>query len=103
MTRRLVVSTPASHDPNDIVSFVLEDSGPNRAKRVLDGFRTALEKRISNPSLGHRREDLTVSQVLFFRVWSWFVIYRFDEKSLEVARVLHAARDIGTVLQDEPF
>ena len=101
MTRRSVLSTPASHDLDDIVSFVLENSGTERAERVLEGFYTAFEKLASNPGLGHRREDLTASHVLFYRVWSWFVIFRFDEKSLDVARVVHASRDIETLLQDE--
>lgn len=103
MTRRLVLSTPASHDLNEIVGFVLENSGPERAEHVLKGFFTAFEKLVANPGLGHRREDLADSPVLFFRVWSWFVIFRHDEKSLDIARVVHAARDIETLLQDEPL
>lgn len=103
MTRRLVVSVPASGDLSEILSFVLENSGVERATHVLAGFVAAFEKLASNPGLGHRRDDLAGSPIRFYRVWSWFVVFRFDEESLEVARVLHAARDIETLLRDEPL
>lgn len=103
MTRRLILASPASRDIDELLEYVLENSGSQRTEHVLDGLNAAFDKLASNPGLGHRRDDLTASPYLFYRVWSWFVVYRFDESSLEVARVLHATRDIESVLRNEPL
>ena len=101
MSRRFILSSPATHDLDEILSYVLEHSGEQRAEHVAERFNEAFQKLADNPGLGHRREDLTPSPVLFFSVWSWLVIYKADTKSLEVARVVHAARDVETLLREE--
>lgn len=102
MSRRFVLSTPAFQDLDQILSYVLEKSGPRRAKYVAARFEEAFQKLADSPNAGPRREDLTPSPVLFFTVWSWYVIYRSDKKPLEIARVIHGARDVETLLSDEP-
>jgi len=82
---------------------VLENSGEQRAEHVAERLFEAFRSIADNPGLGHRREDLTPSDVLFFSVWSWLVIYKPDRTPLEVARVVHAARDVETLLRDESF
>lgn len=72
------------------------------AERVAKQFQLALRRLSENPSLGHRREDLTTSGVLFYPVWSWLVIYTPDTKPLEIVRVLHAARDVEAIFADQP-
>lgn len=101
MTRRFILSSPASQDLDEILSYVLQHSGPTRVEHVLDGFQHAFDSLRENPILGHRREDLTTSAVMLYRVWSWFIIYRFDHSSLEVVRVIHSARDVKTLLMDD--
>lgn len=103
MTRRFILSSPASRDLDEVLSYVVEHSGPTRGQHVLGGFQAAFDKLRDNPNLGHRRDDLTDSPLLLYRVWSWFIIYRFDQNSLEVARVLHAARDVAALLKNETF
>jgi plasmid stabilization system protein ParE len=53
------------------------------------------------PTLGHRRHDLTSDpEVLFFCVRShYLVIYRKNSDPLQIARVLHGARDISAELE----
>jgi plasmid stabilization system protein ParE len=102
MSRRFILSSPASHDLDEILSYVLENIGEQRAEHVAERLYDAFQKLADNPGLGHRREDLTPSPVLFFSVWSWLVIYMADKKPLEVARVVHAARDVEALLRNEP-
>jgi plasmid stabilization system protein ParE len=101
MSRRFILSSPASHDLDEILSYVLENSSEQRAEHVAERLYEAFQKLADNPGLGHRREDLTMSSVLFFSVWSWLVVYKPDKKPLEVARVVHAARDIETLLRED--
>ncbi len=70
MSGRYVLSTPAANDLDEIVTYVLERDGPQRAEHVAERFHEVFERLASNPRLGHRREDLTPFPVLFFGVWS---------------------------------
>jgi len=100
MSSRFVLSTPASDDLEGILSYVLEESGAQRAQHVADHLREAFHRLTHAPGLGHRREDLTSAPVLFCAVWSYLVVYKPDTTPLEMVRVLHGARDVGTILAD---
>jgi len=102
MNRRFILSSPASQDLDEILTYVLENSGERRAQHVAGRLQEAFQTLADNPGLGHHREDLTPSSVLFFTVWSYFIIYKPDTKPLQVARVVHAARDVEALLRDEP-
>lgn len=101
MSRRYILSSPASHDLAEILTYVLENSGERRARHVAARLQEAFQKLADNPGLGHRRVDLTPSPVRFYTVWSYFIIYKPDTSPLQVARVIHAARDIETLLREE--
>lgn len=103
MSRRFILSSPASQDLDDLLDYVLENSGESRAQHVAERLQEAFQKLAENPGLGHRREDLTSSPVLFFAVWSYFIIYKQDMNPLQVARVVHAHRDVESLLRDEPI
>jgi hypothetical protein len=49
--------------------------------------------------VGHVREDLQDLPVKFWPVFFYLVIYKPHAKPLEVLRILHAARDIATILE----
>ena len=100
MTRRFVLSGPAAQDLDEILSYVLEQDGPQRAQHVADHLYTAFQKLAETPGLGHKREDLTSLPVLFWAEWSYLVIYKPDAKPLEIVRVLHGARDVETLLRE---
>jgi len=50
------------------------------------------------PGMGHRREDLTKQNVLFWPVHSYLVIYR-DSTPLLIVAVLHGKRNIKKLLK----
>ena len=95
---RFVLSGPASQDLDEILCYVLEQNGPERARHVADHLYEAFKKLADRPGLGHKREDLTAIPVLFWAVWSFLVIYKPDTTPLEIVRVLHGARDVGALL-----
>ena len=51
-----------------------------------------------NPGIGHLREELADRRHRFFLVYSYLMVYRFETKPLQVIRVLHAARDVQSIL-----
>jgi plasmid stabilization system protein ParE len=98
MRRGFILSGPATRDLDEIFSYVLEDSGADRAWGVVDELHKAFRKLAESPVLGHYREDLTSSPLLLWSVWSYLVIYKPDTKPLEIVRVLHGARDVEAIL-----
>ena len=63
---------------------------------MLDALDKALHRLAKNPGIGHFREDLTDRRHRFWLVYS--LVYRFEPKPLQVIRVLHAARDVQSIL-----
>jgi toxin ParE1/3/4 len=51
-----------------------------------------------NPGIGHTREELADRRHRFFLVYSYLIVYRFETQPLQVIRVLHAARDVQSIL-----
>ena len=92
------VFTPlAARDLNEIWDYLASDSIA-AADRVLDALEKALHELVKNPGKGHWREDLADRQHRFFLVYSYLIVYRPETKPLQVIRVLHASRDIQTLL-----
>jgi antitoxin ParD1/3/4/toxin ParE1/3/4 len=102
MSCRFILSEPASRDLDDILTYVLEQSGRKRSQHVAGRLSEAFLKLAETPGLGHRREDLTSLPLLFYPVWSYFIIYKPETKPLEVVRVIHGARDVEALLREEP-
>jgi plasmid stabilization system protein ParE len=97
---RFVLTPAARADIEEIFSFIFLDS-PAAAARVLSALRSAMRRLASNPNLGHLREDLADEPLLFWQVYSYLVIYRPQAEPLQVVRVLHASRDVRSLLKDE--
>jgi antitoxin ParD1/3/4/toxin ParE1/3/4 len=57
-----------------------------------------MRKLAERPGMGHLREDLADEPVRFWPVYSYLVIYRADARPLQIVRVLHASRDVRTLL-----
>ena len=84
----------------DIWNDLVERASLDVADHVLRDIEQAIEKLADPPGPGHKRTDLTKRDLLFYRVHSWLIIYRRDSVPLRVVRVLHAARDIGNLIDE---
>jgi plasmid stabilization system protein ParE len=65
----------------------------------LDALERALDKLAKNPGIGNLREELADRRHRFFLVYSYLIVSRFETKPLQVLRVLHAARDVESILR----
>ena len=51
------------------------------------------------PNIGHLRTDLTDEPLRFWCVYSYLIVYRPEQRPLEVIAVVHGARDVEKVLR----
>jgi plasmid stabilization system protein ParE len=62
----------------------------------------AMQKLAEMPGLGHLREDLADERLRFFNVKGYLIVYRPETQPLQVIHVIHAARDVRTILGFTP-
>lgn len=79
-------------------SYLAENVSFDVADKVIADLYVGMTKIGRLPKLGHERSDLTDDPVLFYRVHKYFIIYVPGVKPIGIARVLHAARDIASIL-----
>lgn len=102
--KRFILTPRAKQDINDIWNYIA-NGNVDAADRVLDALDNAMIKLAKNPGIGHRRDELTDKRHRFFLVYSYLIVYRHETKPLQIIRVLHAARDVQSILglaPDEP-
>ena len=91
------ISPRADTDINSIWNYVAQDN-PAAADRVEQEIQEAIEKLAKNPNFGHFRDDIAPRQYRFYRVFSYLIIYRIEEDTLIVVRVIHGARDLPKLI-----
>lgn len=93
---RFELARRALGDLEEILEFVSEDSF-TAADRLLEEFDRTFGQLAETPGMGHKREDLTHRNVLFWALHSYLIIYR-NSQPLRVVRVIHAKRDVKKLL-----
>jgi toxin ParE1/3/4 len=93
------LSPKAERDLDELADYIA-DRSPSAAvhevEKLLDKF--ALLGR--NPLLGEMRNDLS-RNLRGFVAGSFLILYTPTANGIEVARVVHAARDLGSFLRQE--
>ena len=90
----------AADDLFEIWSYIAKDSIES-ADRVEESIHTACEMLASRPLIGTIREDLTTLPVRFWFIppfRNYFIVYDPETVPLRIARVLHRARNIPSIL-----
>ena len=83
-------------DLQEIWEFVSEDSF-TAADRLIEDFYGAFQRLAAVPGMGHKRQDLTERDVLFWSLYSYLIIYK-SSQPLRVVRIIHAKRDVRKLL-----
>ena len=86
----------AAGDIREIWEFIAEDSFI-AADRLLEEFYRTFRKLADVPGMGHKREDLTQRDVLFWALYSYLIVYR-NSQPLRIVRIIHAKRDVKKLL-----
>jgi plasmid stabilization system protein ParE len=67
------------------------------AARVEKRIIAAFEELVRLPSIGHRRTDLRQSQLRFYKVFDYLIVFR-REPRVVILRVVHGKRDVERLL-----
>ena len=93
----------AEDDLEEILEYVLEQSGPNRAQHVHARFVEAFEHLAEMPGSGWQRGEITGDRIRWWRVFSWIVLYDWEISPVTILRVIHTARALDRILDPDGF
>jgi toxin ParE1/3/4 len=89
----------AEHDLDEIADY-LADRNPSAAVREIEALLERFTRLANQPLLGQLREDLPRCPRAFCS-GNYLILYRPTSTGIEVARVVHAARDLAPLLRHE--
>ena len=105
--RRRVERRPRARlDVLEQAIYLGEEATEEVALRFIDAVDAALRSLADTPEIGRLREFRS-ARLAGLRSWpvpgfpKHLIFYRADEDLVEVVRVLHGARDLALVLEDE--
>jgi toxin ParE1/3/4 len=96
--KRYRLDPSADFDLVSIRTFIARDN-PRAAVRMVSEFKKRFRMLAAQPSMGERRPDLA-PDLRSFSVGSYVILYRPTKAGVEVARVIHGARDVRAQLGD---
>ena len=97
---KIVLAPSAKAELAEIWSFIAIDDS-NAADRALERIVAGLERLSSFPLAGRRRDELSPGLRSYFIRPRHTVFYRVRDDILEVAHVLHHARDLSRFFSDQ--
>jgi plasmid stabilization system protein ParE len=89
----------AVEDIEELLAYIAQDSRP-AAERVHGHLLAAFRRIGEQPELGHYREDLAAKPLRFWRVHSYLIVYRPEQRPVQIIRVLSGFRDIPNLLPE---
>jgi toxin ParE1/3/4 len=95
----VVVRPRALADLAEIWAFIADDS-PDQADAFVDLVDSKFQALSRRPGLGRRRPELS-SDIRSFAVGRYVVFYLPLYRGIEVVRVLHGARDMESIFENE--
>lgn len=96
-----VLSPEAVDDLHTFWNFIAADS-EQAADRMIDELFDAFTGLARWPHKGHRRPDVTRRDVLFWPEGDFLIVYRPSREPLQIAAILHGARDIPRIVEAIP-
>jgi toxin ParE1/3/4 len=96
------LSGPAKDDVWEIWGYLADHATLDVADQVAMELHKAMEKLAEVPGVGHLRTDLADKLLRFWCVRSYLIVYVAESSPLEVVRVLHGARDVRALLEEDP-
>lgn len=86
-------------DMDTISLYLLEKEGVETADRIVTELFKGFYKLADIPNIGHRRPDLTSTKVLFYRIFSYLVVYEPGSNPLQILGILHGKRNVARILR----
>jgi plasmid stabilization system protein ParE len=83
----------------EIWDYICRDSR-EAADRVESELLEKCASLARMPGQGHRRQDYTSADVLFFPVYSYLIAYRPTTKPLQILAIIHGSRKVDRILKE---
>jgi toxin ParE1/3/4 len=99
MARRYEITPPANRDLEDILRYVAENSGFDRADDFLLQFTAKLRQIAAFPNMGKPRQEWGVNYRSLL-LNNYLIIYRVTDGVVEILRVMSGYRDLDNLFQD---
>jgi toxin ParE1/3/4 len=93
----VIRSEPALQDYLEIWDYIARDNA-GAADRLLEMIDTKLQLYAENPRMGTARDRLSAG-LRSFPAGNYLVFYRIVPGGIELARVLHGARNLSTLFE----
>ena len=95
------VIAPAAEDDLLVIwhYYAEQVNDPDLADRMIGEIFSGFHTIAKTPGIGHLRRDLSDEPLRFWTVRQYLIIYRSEKSPLEIARILHAARDVQAILE----
>jgi plasmid stabilization system protein ParE len=101
MSSPFVLTPSAARDLDEVFEYVLEESGIDRALHVHGQLYVGFLRVSAQPGIGHLRDDLADESLRVRAVFSYLIIYRPETKPVQIVRVIHGARDLAKVFEED--
>jgi len=97
MPQRYRITTPALRDLLSIREYLQGNASLETTDRIESRLLQALDLLVALPATGHRRNDVPRSEMRFYNVGPYVVVFR-REPQVVILRVCHSARDLARLL-----
>ena|SRR5437867_5637836 len=94
--KRLVISPAARSDLVNIREYIAPEN-KRAATRIIREIKASFKTLLTFPELGRRRDELKKG-LRSFPIEKYVVFYFVTEQHVKIARVLHGAQDIDSIL-----
>lgn len=98
---RVIYAPAADDDLVDIAAYLARDK-PEAARRWVRTIHEKCELLAFHPAMGEARHGFGVPACRSFSVGNYVVFFRAIDDGIEVARIVHGSRDIGSFLETRP-
>jgi len=101
LTARYQLTETVEEELGEILRYVAEQDGIDRALHVHGKFVEAFGALAAMPGIGSKRLHLTGERVRWHTVFRWVVIYDPEASPITILRVIHGARDLDRILRPD--
>jgi toxin ParE1/3/4 len=93
---RVEYAPQADDDLVGIAEFIARDN-PNAARRWVQKICDVCSLLATQPELGELRKEFGIAGCRSFSVGSYIIFFRAVDDGIEVARIVHASRDLRNI------
>lgn len=93
--KRFILTQTAEAELAQILEYIAQHDGIDRALRVHAKFADAFDTLASSPRIGSLKPHLTPKNIRWWPVFKFLIVYDASSSPLTILRVIHGARDLA--------